>query len=269
MNKVIKIEDQSLTMTHYKEPLIKIPEGKGFGFYGCLLVSLDRETVQCHICGKLFANLAAHSRQKHNLTAVKYREKFMLARKTALVSEIERDRMKQLMLDYINTLSPQEKKNFYINKRRNLLVGRKQRKMPQPRESLETKNKKGTCPDQLLAKIVEVRNKLGHTPSLAEFIDVTDGQRYKHLIFTTFGSWLNALKIAKLLPKEKIQNGGRRKYSDEELLEYLNVYAQENRKLPTATDCKRGLLPDYSVYIRRFGSFTQAREMAGVYKFIS
>ncbi len=268
MQKVIKIDDQYLTMSHYKEPLIKIPKEKGFGFYGCLLVSLDRETVQCHICGKLFANVASHSRQKHDILVSDYRERFMLARKTALVSETERDRMKQHMLDYINSLTPQEKKDFYIKKRQGLINGIRMRTRFQPKESLETKNKKGTCPDQLIAKIHEVHKKLGRTPSLAEFIDITDGQRYKHLIFTTFGSWLNALKIAKLQPKERKLDYVRHEYSDEELLEYLSLYAQENGKLPTATDCKRGLLPDYNVYIRHFGSFPRARYLAGVYKFI-
>jgi hypothetical protein len=268
MQKVIKIDDQYLTMSHYKEPLLELKKSDGFGYYGCILVSLDKQFIQCHICGKLFSHLGTHVGTKHKMRAEEYRNKFLLAKTTALVSETQRQRMKEHMLKVIQRLSPEEKKQFYLNKVQMLRNGSKLRRKYQPKESLESKNKKGTCPDQLIAKIHEAHKKLGRTPSLAEFIDITDGQRYKHLIFTTFGSWLNALKIAKLQPKERKLDYVRHEYSDEELLEYLSLYAQENGKLPTATDCKRGLLPDYNVYIRHFGSFPRARELAGVYQFI-
>ena len=133
---------------------------------------------------------------------------------------------------------------------------------------METKNKRGVCPDQLLAKIKEVAEKVGHTPSLVEFIEVTGTQRFKHLIFKTFGSWKNALKMVNLQPKEK-RMGRYIKYSSEELLEYLVIFAQENLRIPTSTDCRRGLLPDSAVYTRRFGSLPKARELAGVYNFVS
>lgn len=58
-------------------------------------------------------------------------------------------------------------------------------------------------------------------------------------------------------------------WKDEELLEYLSIYAQENGKIPTSTDCKRGILPAREVFIRRFGSFEEARKKAGVYEILS
>lgn len=264
----IKVEDTYLTMKHYKEPLRPIEKGKGHGFYGCILVSIDGKFIQCHVCGKLFASVSAHARQAHKITADDYREKYMLSKTTALISETERQRMKEVTLKWIASLTPEEKKKYIENNKRFSKEGRKLRGNTQPKESLEAKNKKGTCPDQLIAKIHEVAKKIGHTPSLAEFIDVTDGQRYKHLIFATFKSWLNALKMAKLKPKAKAENGGRRTYTDDELLEYLSLYAQENNKLPTATDSKRGLIPPYEVYRRHFGSFIRARELADVNRFI-
>ena len=40
------------------------------------------------------------------------------------------------------------------------------------------------------------------------------------------------------------------------------------RKLPTATDFKRGLLPSYDTYIKHFKSIEEARQMAGVYEIL-
>lgn len=264
------ILESGLTFKHYKEPLLKVPKKDGFGFYGALLMTEDGDKCQCHICGKLFSGLSRHVNQAHKINVFDYREKFMLARSTALVSETFRDRLKQNTLDWI---AREEKKNGKhwrekMYKKIGKMGSLKRRNHYQPKESLESKNKKGTCPDQLLAKIQEVAKKIGKTPTLHEFIFETGGQRFKHLIFVTFGSWLNALKMAKLQPREHSGTGVMRKYSDEELLEYLQIFAQENNRIPTYSDCRRGLLPTYEVFTRRFGSMPKAREIAGVERFI-
>lgn len=263
--KIIKIGEDYLTIHHYKEPLKSIPKVVGVGFYGCLLGTIDGAKVQCHICGGLYDELQAHVRQSHKLSVPDYREKFELSPSTSLISEERREIRKQNMLRLWHSLTPEEKRQV----KNRLKDVRKFRSNLQPKEKLEAKNKKGTCPDQLLAKIQEVSEKLGgRTPSLAEFIDLTGGQRFKHLIFATFGSWKGALEILKMKPKEKIRKGYRR-YTDEELLEYLRLYSQENNSLPTATDCKRGWLPTYETFSRRFGSFEKARQLAGVYQIIN
>lgn len=260
----MKLLDNNLTIKNYKEPLLPILKKDGFGYYGTLIASKDGQTIQCHICGKLFANLSSHVRQAHKISIPDYREKFQLAYSTALVSENERMRLKECTLAWLNSLTEKQKEAYKRKARKNQKI----KSTPQQTIRLETKNKRGTCPDQLLQKIKDVAKELNHTPSLGEFIDVTGTQRYKHLIFKTFGSWKNALGMLKMQPKTNANKGGRRRYGDEELLEYLSLYAQENLKIPTATDCKRGLLPDYYAYIRRFGSFEKARELAGVYNFV-
>lgn len=125
----------------------------------------------------------------------------------------------------------------------------------------------GTCPDQLLDKIHEVKKKLGHTPSLKQFMKETGGQRYKHLIIATFGSWLNALRLAGLQPKEKELYHDYRRYTKEELLEHLRIFAQEHRKRPTESDFIRGLLPTTTTYLRHFGSIKEARRLADIEQF--
>lgn len=254
--------DTTLTIKHYKEPLLPIPKNKGYGYYGALLITLDGDKVQCHICGETYRQLSLHIYQTHKMKVAEYREKFQLSYTTALVSETLRQEMKERTLAYLRTLTKAQIAAFRAKALANQRHNPKRFKI-----RLETKNRRGTCPDQLLYKIREVTEKIGHTPSLAEFIHETDGQRYKHLIFTTFGSWLRALKLAKLTPKERSE-GLKKRYSNEELLEHLALYAQEHGKLPTATDSKRGFIPNYEIYLRRFGSFDKARREAGVYDII-
>jgi len=271
---LVAVNDVWLTLKHYKEPLKKVKKGN-HGFYGALLSTVDGELIQCHICGKLYKSLIFHVKSAHKINTKEYRKKFNLAGSTALVSEVLRNKYKKRTIDWLNKMSKEEKETYFERKRERIKKwyartkkdGTLHEKMSHP-ITLETKNKRGTCPDQLLDKIKKVSNQLGHTPSKREFIQVCETQRYMHLIYKTFGSWPNALKMAKLNPKPKTENGGHRKYSDEELLEYLRIFTQEFNKVPTYTDFRRGLLPDYAIYTRRWGGIENARQEAGIYEFI-
>ena len=270
MEKQIPYEDTYLTIKNYKEPLTKIPKGKGFGYYGTLLSTVDGQSVQCHVCGKLFSNLGVHARQAHKLPEREYRERFDIARTTALISENERMRTKQQTLEWLQKMTDKEKEIWKEKQRLLLKEGRKLRGKYQPELSLETKNKRGTCPTQLLEKIREVSKKIGHIPSKFEFICETETQRYIHLIYKVFGSWSKALKILGMTPRLSV-NGGNRvgRYNDDELLELLVIFTQENNKIPTYTDFRRGLLPSYKVYQGHFGTIENARQMADVYKYLN
>lgn len=262
---IVVHKNKMLTLKNYKEPLKKVKKGY-FGYQGCLLSTIDGTKVQCHVCGELFISLQAHAHQAHGLLSKDYKKKFDLAHTTALISEVEREKRKQITLKFFANATSEMKAEW----RRRRIEGMKKRwnKGTYFKIRLETKNKRGTCPDQLIEKIKEVERIKGRTPSLSEFIDETGGQRFKHLIFTTFGSWKNALKIAKLTPKERTE-GGYRRYKTDELLEMVEMFAREHDTIPTATDCKRGFLPSYDVFLRRFGSMEQARIQAGIYNFIT
>lgn len=260
--------DQSLTIANYKEPLKKVE--KGYGYYGTLAVTLDGGYVQCHECGRLFQELTTHVKKAHNLTSRQYKDKFQLAYETRLISEKYRKKMKDRWLEWFSSLTAEERKKHYEKQKEALRKASLNRGSYQPKHQLETKNKRGTCPDQLLEKILEVKDKLGRVPSQKEFVAECGTQRYKHLIYKTFGSWSNALKMLKVSPKEHTHgvtrvHGERRHYTNEELLEYLRIFAQEERKVPTYTDFARGLLPTYGVYTRHFGRIEVARREAGVY----
>ena len=268
--KIIKFKDTFLTFYNYKEPLRKVK--KGFGYQGVLLGTVDGTGLQCHICGKIFAGLSAHIRQAHKVSIPDYRKTFELAGSTRLVSESERQRLKMATLKWLQSMSKAEKDAFWANRMKSFRAWEKisakerSRLMSHP-HTLETKNKRGICPDQLLETIKEVKKSLGRTPSKKEFIDHWESQRYVHLIYKTFGSWEKAVKMAGLsLRKHTIIGGHKRRYSNEELLEYLQIFYKEERKIPTHTDCLRGIIPGYATYRRAFGSLPKAREAAGIYE---
>lgn len=264
MSKLIPYKDTFLTFSHYKEPLREVPNG--FGYLGALLGTIDGEHVQCHICGQLCVSLGTHAKNKHALTPTEYKEKFQIAKLTGLISEKERDRRKMKSVQYFASLSPEEWAAYNAKRKagwKKYKQSKDYKNRIQPKQTLETYNKRGTCPDQLLDKIKQVAEKLGHTPTKAEFIAECETQRYVHLIYKTFGSWTKALAMI----GREVEPQPRKKrivHTNDELLEYIQIFFQENQKIPTHTDCKRGLLPAYDVYIRRFGSFPKARELAGI-----
>lgn len=269
--KLIPFNGVYLTLNHYKEPLKEVVKAEGTGYYGALLGTPDGNLVQCHVCGELFEHLGYHINRAHKLNANDYKEKYELAYKTALCSENYRQNQKATFMKMLNSLSEEEKDAYKQRHRERLIKARAEGKMFAHGKSitLETKNKRGTCPDQLLDKIKEIAERIGKTPSKAEFILETGTQRYVHLIYKTYGSWSKAIEMLGMeVRKAKSNPRSKKRYSNEELLEYLAIYAQENNKVPTHTDFKRGLLPDYSVYTRRFGSIEEARQLAGVYEFV-
>ena len=245
-------KETGLTFSHYKLPLKK--NVGGFGYMGAILGTMDGEKIQCHVCGLLYRDVGFHARQAHKLPVIEYKEKYNLAKNSVLISEAEREARKMRSYEWYYKLSQAQKDE----------ISRKQKQAWN--KCLETKNKKGTCPDQLLEKIKEVAEKMGKTPTKREFIEETGGQRYYHLIRVTFGGWPQALKMLGMSQRENKGNLGKRYhlYSREELIEYLQIFWQENQKIPTGTDCRRGLLPSQDAYYRAFGSFPNARSAAGI-----
>lgn len=260
------MEGKILTLSHYKDPLKPIEEGKGFGYYGALSLCMDEEMkLQCHICGKLFHNVSVHSRMAHKMNGSEYKKKFQLASTTALVSEPERLRQKERVMKWWDSLTPERQQELRESgKKAHGKGGWKKGQKVQ----LETKNKLGNCPDQLLDKIRYVHSQIGHAPTANEFITVYGSERWVQSIYRTFGSWSNAVRMAGYKPASedstRPKGDNTRRYSDEELLDYLTIYYYENGKIPTATDGKRGLIPNGETYRLRFGSLPKARNLAGL-----
>lgn len=257
---------EDLTLHNYKEPLTSVPEG--YGFYGTLTATKDGKYVQCHLCGRLFKSLIGHISSFHKMEIRKYKEDFGLAYTNALISEEERLKNSQRTLEWLRTLTDEQKEEWKSKSRSKQMGSRKKRaEKGQPIETLESKNKKGTCPDQLLAKIIEVKGNIGKTPSKSEFIAECGTQRYVHLIYKLFGSYENAIYMAGLEPSTNTKKGGI-KYEDNQLLAYLRSFAEETHRLPTTSDFNRDYLPSIRIYETRFGNLNKAREKAGVYEIL-
>jgi len=256
----MKTDQQFLTLTHYKEPLKAVTDG--FGYFGAVQVTVDGTKIQCHVCGELFETLWPHIMNRHPKfkKARDYKEYFGLAYETSLISEDTRARMKQRTLNWLGGMTAAERSKFMQKVSKKSKEWHKNRTTKQPKHQLETKNKRGTCPDQLLQTIKKAAEDIGHTPTKPEFIEFYASQRYIHLIYKTFGSYKTAVKMAGLTPERDLVH----EYSKEELIEYLKTYYKNTGKIPTATDCRRNLIPSTSAYIRHFGGLPNARKMAGI-----
>lgn len=44
---------------------------------------------------------------------------------------------------------------------------------------------------------------------------------------------------------------------------------KKNNRVPVQSDIKRGLIPDYHVYCKRFGTMNNARKLAGIPELIN
>jgi hypothetical protein len=247
-----------LDYTGYKEPLKTVEEeyGEGFGYMGVLATTVDRTQVQCHECGELYEHLGAHAYGAHNLLAKDYREKFGLAKQTPLASQARRQKLIE---------------SYNDSGRSNLpdlgYKGRRNRDRFQPKLALETDNKRGTCPDQTIARIRGLAKKLGHTPSPKEYKNAFRGRGSYSTVIRHWGSWAAGMKAAGLTPKgelDEFKNQGHLRYTDEDLLKQIKGFFAEHNRTPSWSDFRKGDLADPDTFKRRFKSLNGARKAAGV-----
>lgn len=261
MEKLTK--ENGLVLNNYKEPLRRVAKPY-YGYQGAILMTADGTKMQCHICGELFSNVAAHAFLQHKIKAKQYKEMFQLMSKTSLVSEQERERMKILSMKNWLSMSPfarqlQRKKFATFGKKgqKGLNKGKK--------HALEANNTKGTCPDQIADQIKKCAIEIGKTPSINEFIKWAGSARFVGLANYRFGSWKKAVKFTRLsIKKKKARNGLQIRHSRDELLDLLLIFWKDMGKVPTETDCRRGLLPHTNVFNYHFGSLPKARKLASI-----
>ena len=90
-------------------PLHHLYQSPAFGRLGLLDYDAADDTLQCHVCGKRFRNLAQHARIAHSLNADEYREWFSLNRSTRLMSPGMRDRLREVTAPTIAKLRAEGK----------------------------------------------------------------------------------------------------------------------------------------------------------------
>lgn len=248
---------QTLLYENYKEPLKKIEKGKGYGFYGTVALTEDREYVQCHICGHLFRSVGHHLRV-HKIDAEKYKETYGLKATAALMNEPMRLAIQKRSIGKFNGTLPDHLKEYNRKVQSGEVkhIGTKRREGGM---SLQKRNEVGLCPDQVLEKIRELADKLGRTPSELEFTRHYD---YKYLGSIKFqhGSYLKAVAKLGLKSAKELKEP-----DNEDLLQDLVDFQEKFKRIPTRSDFNRGLVGrPYAMYWRRFGSINNARIEAGL-----
>lgn len=262
--------NDDLILGPYKTPLTQVKEG--FGYMGALSLAKDGSGIQCHICGAIKANLSLHLRQ-HKITVREYKKKFDIALGTPLVSENVRNASVQRMLalrEKMRNEGSLERITRICQEAANSArkPGGKNYRKGKTWMSGEYLNLRGICPDQLVELIRKAADHYKTTPSYAEFMAFYQTNRFATPIKRTFGSWKNAVIKAGYEPKKRQWSTGKMKYDDEELIEIMSEFYKENRRVPTLSDFKRGFLPTWETYTKRFGSMTEARRRAGITEYI-
>lgn len=118
--------------------------------------------------------------------------------------------------------------------------------------------------EELLAMLRTLSRKLGRSVTIPD-LERAEGYPEPSTFEQRFGSWNKAKKAAGL---ETFSRGERRtQYSREELLEKLRQLADEREETITRSDVDEAEnVPSTTTYTRRFGSWKNAKRLAGIKK---
>jgi len=212
-----------VTLYNYKEPFMEFTEG--FGYQGVLLFDGTQDTVQCHYCGEWYQALAHHLKREHNMTVSEYKTNVGLNQTTALIGEKYRDKLIASGLD--KRLQNLRSKGRVKSEAEKKKIGETLRKV-----TLENKNIRGTCPEQLIDRLKKKYNELGRTP-------FTDEIPSRDAMKLTFGSIKNACEIAGIPYRQPSQTTGNpREIKREEVVKYLAEFIKKNGHYPSYTEMK-------------------------------
>lgn len=170
-----------VTLYNYKEPFMKYE--KGYGMQGVLLFDGETDKVQCHICGKWFINLSAHIPKEHAMKVAAYKEEVGLSKGTALIGENMRAKLIAAGLD---------KRLQNLRSRKGIkhtAATIAKIKANHASRTRQYQNKHGTCPEQLIERLIAEYKKQGRTP-------VERNLQFHDALINTYGTYRNACKFA-------------------------------------------------------------------------
>ena len=117
-------------------------------------------------------------------------------------------------------------------------------------------NKSRYTRNQLIGIVLELKERLGKTPTIREI------QQYNHICLATFirffGSWKNTLKTLNLSSSIEQKKSIKQKILIEKL---IGVYKKLGR-LPLISEYHQFDLPDQEAYCRYFGSWKNVLQIA-------
>lgn len=116
--------------------------------------------------------------------------------------------------------------------------------------------------DELIAALQRLVDELGHSPTVKELREA-DGYPSFKAFEDTFGSWNKAKEAAGLQTYR--QEGRERTYTDEELIDILQEMESRVEGVVTREDVDEADdSPSWMTYRRHFGSWSAAKEAAGL-----
>jgi hypothetical protein len=196
------------------------------------------------------------------MTARAYKNEVGLRQSTALLSEALREKLVLNGVDKrIQNLIPGGKKTQEEKDKVRATL---------KKTTMEDKNRRGTCPAQLLDRLYKKFQKYGRMPTHKEL-----GEGLADTIVATYGTMKEACRLAEVpyrkpgenvvdpvAEKKVIPSKAPIEYDRDMLLRLLRVFKDTHNREPYRSDLKRGLLPDRSVFDRYFESFKEAKEIA-------
>lgn len=235
----------------YKEPLTKLAE-KYFGYEGVTLEDEKTGEQQCCICGNFYKALAFHIVKSHkdvinvdpryrsNGIVKTYKDMFGLKQGRSLVSKKVSNKIKKTRKT--------DSKELIKNRSKNLTLGNDTGR--NNNQVAEIKNQKGICHLQLIDLIRKKAIKLGRIPTGREMRGYS-GQDILPTIKKTFGSWSEALTIARLLKKNHVITDKERLIPKWFLLQLLETYYNKNGARPKDEEYDGKILPKKEVFIKQ------------------
>jgi uncharacterized protein YaaR (DUF327 family) len=204
-------------MYNYKEPFM--PFREGYGFMGALVFDGSTDKIQCHFCGDWFNQLGNHLHKEHNMRASEYKSQVGLRQSTALINEVIRSKLIKSGIERFS----------------NIRKGTKHTKETKDKISetlkhnvMEEKNRRGTCPMQLLDRLKVKARELGRTPTYKE---VT----FYDALVNTYGSFKEAVITAGLEYRASGVTVTKRspKFTFEQIVNACSEHYIEFKNIPT------------------------------------
>lgn len=181
-----------VTVESYKQPMEQVKNG--YGYYGALTETRDGEFVQCHICGYYFSNVGTHVRAKHKMAPKDYKIKFGLRIKDGLLSQMAKEKAQ----DIYNKYARKTPEQFKAMSHKAHVVLRKKGYEGGHGWSAITRNERGMCREQTLAKIKSLGETMNGVPTETAFLAMY-GSGQKDVLKHWFGGWRQAVEAAGLI----------------------------------------------------------------------
>jgi len=265
-----------------KGPFTPVPEEWGHGYLGAILYDNVEDKIQCHACGGWFRQISTGHLRSANCSGLmsnlnEYKREYGFPKSLALQAEGTREKRIEMAKRHIQagTFKPFKEgevrtkamsaKAIAIKHgdRKNGPKERSRRKQQQlsgesPRLSSQwtifDDNKKIRCAWQLEDELRQYIQEDGRIAKKEELpIWLTGILQYR------YGSFNKALVALNIEGRAK----GKR-YSVAWLLQQLRRFQEEYGRPPVASDTRLGMFPACTTYANYFGSWSNAKKLAGV-----